>query len=484
MASANVATPLGKVVEMQQRAKLPRTLMGGTEAMRKAGKTYLPQEPAESEDAYKNRLERSVLYNVFGRAVRSLTGKILEQGVNVEEDTPEEIKTLLEDCDLEGHDLEQFVNMICDDAMEVGLVHVLVDYPLTEAATGKVLSKYDEQVIGARPYLVHLPLERIIGWRLKRVKGKNSLAQLRIRDCVAEPDGEWGEKEVDQIRVLEPGKWQLWRKNAKDEWFMYKEGITTIQEIPLVTFYTRYVAPMIARPPLEDLAHLNVCHWQSLSDQRHITHVARVPLLFGTGFDEDGGKVEIGPNRLIKQPTGATLGFVEHTGSSIKAGADDLAQLEQKMAVLAMEPQLNGDPGAQTATGRVLDTAEAQSTLGSISGNLEDSVDQMFVLMAKWMNQDGAAAGGVGIDCDFSLSTQDATGLQELGKTRLSGDISREAYLKELKRRGILSQEYDIEADKDLIDEEVGAIQDMLDKQNSDAQNQDPNADLNNQGAQ
>ena len=40
-----------------------------------------------------------------------------------------------------------------------------------------------------------------------------------------------------------------------------------------------------------DLAWLNLAHWQSASDQRHILHVARVPFLFGRGLSE--GEIDL-----------------------------------------------------------------------------------------------------------------------------------------------------------------------------------------------
>ncbi|MBX8484820.1 DUF4055 domain-containing protein [Pseudomonas cichorii] len=39
-------------------------------------------------------------------------------------------------------------------------------------------------------------------------------------------------------------------------------------------------------PPFKDLAHLNIQHWQSKPDQDNILHVARVPILFGSGIAE------------------------------------------------------------------------------------------------------------------------------------------------------------------------------------------------------
>lgn len=38
------------------------------------------------------------------------------------------------------------------------------------------------------------------------------------------------------------------------------------------------------KPPLIELAHLNVKHWQSQSDQDNILHVIRVPILVRIGI--------------------------------------------------------------------------------------------------------------------------------------------------------------------------------------------------------
>ena len=58
-----VATPTGTVIAAESARALPRTLMGGTDAMRVKGTVYLPQEMAESTTAYQIRLKRSFLFN-------------------------------------------------------------------------------------------------------------------------------------------------------------------------------------------------------------------------------------------------------------------------------------------------------------------------------------------------------------------------------------------------------------------------------------
>jgi hypothetical protein len=459
----NVSTPSDKAKEMFEHAQLPRTLIGGTRAMRKAGKKYLPQEPLESDEAYQNRLERTVLYNAFSHAVRNLAGKMLAKGAKVKEKTPKQIADLLDDVDLQGRNLDVFIKDCVEDAMTVGLTHILVDHPVVGGNQKIPMSVADEKALGVRPYMVHIKSERIIGWKVDRVNGIDKLMMVRIVEHVTVPDGQWDEKEIIQIRVLRPGSWETWREKAveggKTEWAKFDGGETTLKDaIPLITLYTRRTDFMEAKPPLDDLAHMNVAHWQSSSDQRHIVHVARVPLLFGTGLDEDQGKVEVGPNRLLKGPVGSDLKYVEHGGSAIRSGVQDLQSIEDKMSVLALEPVLQDKPGTQTATARSIDTAEAQSVMKTVVENIADGISTCFWFMAKWMDLAGTEYGGVTIECDDPYSLTDAAGLQELSQARGRGDISRIAYIKEMKRRGIIAEEYDAEADQALIDQETPIV--------------------------
>ena len=76
-----------------------------------------------------------------------------------------------------------------------------------------------------------------------------------------------------------------------------------IEHVPVVECAVDADYAMRARPPLLDLAWLNLAHWQSSSDQRHILHIARVPILFARGMDTAESQIDIGPNRIIMQKT-------------------------------------------------------------------------------------------------------------------------------------------------------------------------------------
>src|SRR5262249_31977754 len=154
--------------------------------------------------------------------------------------------------------------------------------------------------------------------------GVETLTQVRIKECVTEPDGEFAEKDVKQIKELEPGRWRTFRKGQDGKWTLHQHGTMSLNKVALAPVYINRTSLMCGAPPLEKLAELNVAHWQSSSDQRNILHVARVPILFGAGFGEDA-QVTVGAATMMRSSDpNAKLSYVEHTGAAIGAGQAEI----------------------------------------------------------------------------------------------------------------------------------------------------------------
>ncbi|MEQ8816546.1 MAG: DUF4055 domain-containing protein [Thalassobaculum sp.] len=433
---ADVATPNAAWAARAPDWELIRDLLGGTRTMREAGERRLPREPGESLEAYRIRLHRTVLFNGLARAVQTLSGKPFGKPASLSDDADPRLRALARDLDLGGRDLTGFARDVLRAALTDGLTHILVDHPPGGDA-GETLA--DERARGARPYLVHVPAVDLIGWR---AGAGGRLDRVRIRETVVERDGAWGERAVEQVRVLEPGRWSLWRRSeaAKDRsWRRHAGGETSLDAVPLVTVYAERTGFLTARPPLLDLAWLNLAHWQSSSDQRHILHVARVPILFGRNLKVGEEGVEIGPNRLILgDGDGADLKYVEHGGAAIEAGRQDLADLEDRMAVMGLDLMVRR-PGGVTATERAIDSARADSALAALVRAVEEGLGAALDLCARWMDLPPEAAGRVTLDPDTGLDAREAEEIDLLLKARLAGEIDRPTFLAEIRRRGVLA---------------------------------------------
>ena len=430
-------TPADVSAEIAQMAlawDLIAALMGGTAAMRQAGEKYLPKAPAESDDAYKYRRSVSTLYGAYRRTVETMASRPFSEPIQLGEDIPAGLLPYLEDTDLEGRDLQSFAHGVFQTALAYGLSHILVEFPRTPA----VATLADEKAVGARPYLVNLDPRNIIGWRAERIAGVTTLTMLRLMEQITEAAGAWGTQTVSQVRVLERTRWSTYRQNGQKEWVFFEEGPVTIGVIPLATIYTGRDDFLTAVPPLLPLAYLNVEHWQSASDQQNILHVARVPILFASGFGADALKIGAGAAVTNDDPS-AKLGYVEHSGAAIEAGRQSLLDLEERMGSLGAE-LLVSDPAAaaQTATKVATDVAEQTSALAAMVNNLEDSIAQALGFMARWA---GLGDQGGTVELEGNYEAIDPLDVQSLVAAKEAGILSAETVFLEFQRLGMLDED-------------------------------------------
>jgi hypothetical protein len=444
----SVATPSLAYARASVAWDLPRSLMGGTTAMRLKGKTYLPQEPGESNEAYDNRLSRTTLFNAFRKTVKDMTGKVFARPIVIGDDVPETLRSYCENIDLTGRHLNIFARDVFEDGMQSGISFIMADMPYADPTA----TRRDDIVSGRRPYLVHIKAEDLIGWKTEIIGGKETLTQVRIRERITEDDmtNPYQEKDVIQIRVLEPGRWYTFRSTeAERAYTPHAEGTTSLDFIPVAPVYINRMDFMLGSPPLEDLADLNVSHWQSQSDQRNILHVARVPILFGAGFDETATMV-VGANTMARSADpNAKLTYVEHSGAAIGAGQKDLEQIELQMQAMGLQ-LLVPKPG-QTATGEARDEAKETSTLSMMAQALQDGLEQALGFMAQFEGLGADAGGSLLVNQDFGSVKVDGVELNVLMASTSGGLITHKTYLNELKRRGSLSEDIDVDAEIEAL---------------------------------
>lgn len=426
-----VQEPSPQIEALAEDWQLAADLLGGTKAMRAAARRRLPQWPNESGESYQARLSTATLFPAFARTLGVMAGKPFSKALTYGDDVPARIREWCDDADLQGTNLHAFAADLLSEALGYGLCGVLVEYPRTDG----VRTVADERAVNARPYLVRYNHDQILGWRSARVNGAARLTLLRLAETGEEEDGEYGTRPVDRVRVLRPGSWELWEKGEKDEYALVQSGTTTLTEIPFVPFYGRKTGFMLGESPLLDLAHLNVKHWQSQSDQDTILHVARVPILAAITSDE-GFELTVGASSAVRIPEGGDLKFVEHGGAAIAAGRESLQDLEGQMIQTGAE-LLVQKPGQRSATEANNDAEANKSELQSVAESFEDSLDQCLQFMADWVGE--AQGGHISLFKDFGAATLTDASAQLILSMQQAGLISKETAIREQQRRGMLA---------------------------------------------
>jgi hypothetical protein len=454
--AATVATVSDAVEAMAPDWELARALLGGTRAMRDAGEVYLPRWPNEEQGAYDARRKVAVLFPAYARTVQTLAAKPFSKPVTIGEDVPTRLQEFCQDIDMQGRNLDAFAADIMECALGYGLAGILVDYP-TKPEGVRTLA--DERSLGLRPYAVQIFPWQILGWIATRKNGEWSLQQLRFMECVEEADGQYGIKKIEQVRVLMPGAWETHRQNEKKEWVLHASGTTTLGYVPFVPVYGQRTGFMQAKPPLIEVANLNVAHWQSASDQQTILHIARVPILAVIGVDDDKWTLTVGASSAVKIPLNGEMKWVEHTGKAVEAGANDLKDLEERMRQAGAELMVIDQK--ITATQVSTENAVGMCALQRIVQGEEDALDQMLKIFADWIGE--PEGGHVTLFNDFAASTLSDATTQMIKDWVAAGLLSKETAFKELQRRGVIAADILWEDEKGLIEAEgpqLGLMQD------------------------
>ena len=455
-----ISSPCSAYSQYIYDSKLEYTLMKGTKEMREAGKLYLPQEEAESENAYKNRLKRTFLYNLYKRTVKKLAGTVFSKPIIINTEDPD-IRNLMFNFDFQGNNINVVGFRHFADAISYGVSHILVDYPdinlldkngqmfIEKDGKFELLSLKQEKELNLRPFATVIPATNIIGWKYETVNGVRKLVNVRIKDTVTFPDGRFGEVKKERIRVLTPGFYEVYIKEK--DWELVSGGKTGIDYIPLFSFFTgEDINGLICDLPLEDLAYLNLEHWQSSSDQRNVLHYARLITFLGIELDDamEDKKIVIGCNQIVhsSSPTG-DLKVVEHSGKAIEAGANDLRQIEKQMQEFGYNIT-NNKVSRETATSRVIDSVEANSTLKNWALNYNDLMNTVIDCMADYLGKEKASISTnstedipdyVKVNTDINPSFG-GVGADILTTALKENSIDIENYLIELKRRGIIRE--------------------------------------------
>jgi hypothetical protein len=454
------------------RGELVRDLLGGTPAMIAAGEMYLPKQSAEHPDDYKIRLRGGYLFNGYKRTRNYLVGLVFSEPVKIGEDSPnkDQFTAIENDVDQQGNNLRTWAQAFFEAGIDDGMVAVLVDFPQVQTRTGNGrLEFWDEEneiwraktaaidaEKGWRPFFVLIHQANILGVRFVYENGKRILDLIRIFETVTDQHGDFDndDTEIEQVRVLRRGSWHVYRKDDKDNVFLHSEGETSLDEIPIAFFRPGEPIGNAAAPALEDLAQLNKRHWQSTCDQVSLMSFVRRPPWFGKLLTDADGAIEFGPGRLIHAvDSGADLKSVSVNPEAVDKGKDELLALEEKMALYGLVTlQPNYNSGSKTAFQSQQETTESTSLLKSWALGCKDTLDNAFRFAGMWMGLEDGQEPRIDINTEFNP----AAGMEPtmMMKAIEAGVLSREQVHQELKRRGLIGENWDWQDVKAMIEDD------------------------------
>jgi len=430
-----VDAPNNSWVRMEPGWLLIEQLLKGTRGIRAGHRKFLPQFPREADDSYDVRLSKAVLSPFYKRLELLLAGMLTRKPVRLT-DVSDQVTEQLFDVDLEGNDLQTWLFATARVALRYGHVGVLVDAP----RAGE----------NGRPYWVTISPRELLGWRTEVIDGKQRLTMLRIAETVTVPDGKYGEKNVERVRVLTPGAYEIHEKDEKGDYTVVEEGATSLSEIPFAVAYANRTGVMESMPPLDDIAELNLQHYQVSSDLSNILSVSAIPLLAIYGFPQSAEEISAGASEALALPESARSEYIEPSGNSFDAQFKQLEQIENKINGLGLAAVLGAKLVGESAEAKRIDRSQGDSTMMVIAQQMQDLIDNCLRFHAQYLQE--PVAGSSQVNRDFMGQRLEPQEIQALLQLYTAGTITQDTLLNELANGDVLSEDFDVE-------EEVEATQ-------------------------
>jgi hypothetical protein len=410
----------------------------GTQYLRDNAIRYLPRQPREQEDAWKGRVARSVFSPYFSRVIRTAIGLILRKPVVFEGGDETFWGEWRGNVDRQGTDLEEFLRNQLATSIAYGHSGWLTDFPKAEG----VVTLRDQTMAELKPYFVAVAPWNILGWRHDAREHMGKIQQVRIRENIAKADGRYGLKYVEQVRVLTPGGYELWEDLDTTGWTLIESGQTSLSEVPLSVTYGGKMGTLHSKPPLLDIAHLNLTHYQRHADLIHALHIAAQPMLVLKGWDDLSDPAGLSVNNALVLPPEGDAFYVEPASSAFDAQRAELEALAEEISTLGIATLTKQKNTAESGLSKSLDRVDSNSMLALISKDLEQTLQQSLDWAAEFA---GVQAPVVSLDRDFDVAAMEGQEISAINALFTSGLLDQETALELLKRGEILPDDMEPE---------------------------------------
>lgn len=441
----------------------------GERAVKAKKETYLPKPNPndKSEDnrrRFESYLERAVFYNATGRTLEGLVGAVFRKDPVVE--VPPSVSYIEDDVDGAGVSIYQQAQKALHEVLQKGRFALYVDYP-----TGQGNASLLDHMKGAvRATINGVEAGRVINWRVEKYGAVMRLALVVIQETeqVVTEDG-FGVEDVEQFRVLRLIEnvyvVEVWRQDKNSKFHKVEEYVPLDgtakpwNEIPFIFIGSKNNDPDVDKPPLLDLARLNIAHYRNSADYEDSAFFVGQAQPWISGLDtewrdhlEKNG-IYIGARSPILLPEGGQFGFAQAGPNTLAKEAMDAK--ERQMVALGARLIERGQ-AVKTATEAQSENEAEHSVLSLVAGNVSEAYSRALAWLCRFMKQPEDAVT-FELNKDFVEATLNPQMLTALIAAWQSGKLPSSDLWNQFKKYGLIaSEKTEEEIQSELDGEEAG----------------------------
>lgn len=424
-----------------------RTVFEGDKAIKANAKTYVPKNTGVSDSDYNAIIQRSVFENFTEATAKGISGLIFAKEPTIS--LPASLELLKDNIDMDDNTIVDLSQNIVNELMEVGRCGLLIDVPNIDT---KGMSKPQTDALNIRAFTKLYKSETIINWRYEAINSVNKLTLLVLHEVYED----WTDRftstlknryrvyslidNVCYVEVFEENNKSF--INTMDIKPVIVKGLT-LNYIPFIPLTYKDISIIPIKPPLMDIANINLNYYGVAVERRNVIHFVGNPFFMGKGIntrDDKGNALTITLGSSIAQifqEVNADMKIVETQGTGLAFNESYLNDCKSTMAALGarlLVPEANAQISENTMQ---MKTAGYRATIMQIANTASRAITQALKIIAEWENQNPDEVK-LELNTDYNLSEMDAQTITALVQAWQTGAIRQEDMFKKLQKGEVI----------------------------------------------
>lgn len=390
----------------------------GERAIKAAGAEYLPMLTGQTVPDYNNYKRRALFFPITGKTCSTLVGLVTTKRPTTV--YPDAMARYFSD-DSFGYQFSEFYISTFSEVVMMGRYGILID-----AAES-----------GADPLPVPYIAENIVRWE---VLDGGKLVDLILREIVHTKDANEPLKFVTKTQYrrcyLDNDVYtvQIYDEDMKPSAAPVRPVFSgqTIDFVPFVCIGSTGVHMSVDRPPLLDIATINISHYMSSADLEWGRHIVGLPTPVVSGVDSSTSLKIGGTAAWVLPPAEAKAYYLEFLGqglTSLEKALSEKVGLMASMSARMIDNSTRGSEAAETVKLRYMSEA---ASLIHIVNSVETGLNVVYNMLASLTRTPGTVSISFSREIlGMNLSYKD---LSTLIEAYLQGLMSKESLLYNLRR--------------------------------------------------
>lgn len=399
-----------------------RDAFEGQAAIKLAGVKYLPKLSGQNKEEYDAYKQRALFYSITSKTISALVGMASAKLPIITHPT-ELDKFFLDDSGVQFYEI---LSKSLSENLLMGRLGVLIDRP----------------VLGGPPEPITYTAESIINWRTDEY-GNPTMVVLAENTFQESKNDNFELESETQYRVLKLVN-DVYIQEIYNDDGQLKSTITptnsgvTMDFIPFFIVNPFGVGFEIHKPPVLDIVDINISHYRTSADLEHGRHFTGLPVPVVSGVDASTS-LRVGSMVAWVLPDHqAKAYYLEFTGQGLISLEKALSEKQSQLASLSARLLDNSKNGSEAADTVRLRYMSETASLAAVARAVEALLNKVYKTIAL---MEGLAEDSVSIklDKEFLDARLSSAELRELVNAYISGGISKETLVYNLRRGDVIS---------------------------------------------